>query len=145
MATPMPQSTPSAGLRALAIVLAISAAGCQDTIVKVLGPDNAPQLTVQPDLFRFYANDMDNVHDQVAAFFSFSGTSAMVIHQNFVHHGSGTIAVLDAVGDTVYKSGLEWESEFPTREGVPGRWKAIVSLYGARGRVDVSVTKPAAP
>jgi hypothetical protein len=144
MATIM-QSTPRAGLRALVILLAVASAGCQDTIIKGLGPENAPQLTAQPDLFRFYADDMDNVHDEVEATFNFSGTSAMVVHQNFVHHGYGTIAVLDAVGDTVYKSGLEWNSEFPTREGVRGRWKAIVSLYGARGRVDVSVTKPAAP
>jgi hypothetical protein len=122
--------------------LVLVATGCQDTIVKALGPENGPEITVRPDYVRFYANDMDNVHDEMVATFSFSGTKATVIHRNFVHHGYATLAVVDAVGDTVYKSGLEWNLDLETREGVPGTWKAILSLYGARGRAEVTVQKP---
>lgn len=142
MPTPQSFRFRAAAVPALALLLL---AACQDTIVKAIGPSNDPQLTAQANYFRFYANDMDNVYDQVSAEFDFADTAAAVIHRNFVHHGSGRIIVTDAEGDTVANSGLEWNLDLKTRAGAPGRWKAFVGLYGARGRVDIRVQKLDAP
>jgi len=129
-------------------ILAIAAAlvaGCQDTIVKAIGPENEPELTVRANYFSYFADNMDNVYDEITAEFNFADTAAAVIHRNFVHHGSGRLRIVDAVGDTIYNSGLEWNLDLKSRGGVPGRWKAIIGLYGARGRVDVRVQTLDAP
>ena len=131
--------------RLLLMATALVLSGCQDTIVKALGPENDPALTVQADYFRFYADDMDNVYDEFTTEFTFSDTVAAVIHRNFVHHGSGRLIITDAIGDTVYNSGLEWNLDLESRAGRPGRWKAYLGLFGARGRVDVRVQKLGTP
>jgi hypothetical protein len=127
------------------MVTALVLSGCQDTIVKAIGPENDPSLTVQADYFRFYADDMDNVYDEFTTEFTFSDTVAAVIHRNFVHHGSGRLIITDAIGDTVYNSGLEWNLDLESRPAHPGRWKAYLGLFGARGRVDVRVQKLGTP
>ena len=46
-------------LGALGVVLA-----CQDSIVRLVGPDNNPQTIDTPELFQFTATDMRNVNDR---------------------------------------------------------------------------------
>jgi len=139
--TMLPRLRRAAGLGLVAML----AAGCQDTIVKAIGPENEPELTVQANYFSYFADNMDNVYDEITAEFNFADTAAAVIHRNFVHHGSGRLVLVDAVGDTVYNSGLEWNLDLKSQAGVPGRWKAFIGLYGARGRVDVRVQTLDAP
>lgn len=133
------------GSLAMLVMAAVLATGCQDTIVKAIGPENEPELTVQANYFSYFADNMDNVYDEITAEFNFADTAAAVIHRNFVHHGSGRLRIVDAVGDTIYNSGLEWNLDLKSRGGVPGRWKAILGLYGARGRVDVRIQALDAP
>lgn len=102
-----------------------------------LGDSNQPN--------HHFAGTMENVDDEITAECNFADTAAAVIHRNFVHHGSGRLRIVDAVGDTIYNSNLEWSLDLKSRGGVPGRWKAIVGPYGARGRVDVRIQALGAP
>ena len=125
-----------------AALAAVAALGCQDTIVKVLGPENDVIVTVQPDSFRFEAHDLDNVHDDMSWTWTNNGTKAVVHHRSFVHHGVGRITILDALGDSVYRViPFEYNLDNETDLGVRGPWTIHLELFGARGRIDFSVAK----
>lgn len=132
--------------RLLLMVTALALTGCQDTIVKALGPENNVESTIEPDYVRFYADNMDNVHGLVEIPFTFSDTVAAVIHRNFVHHGQVRFVILDATGNQVYGSNAEWNLDLQTqRKARPGPWILYVSFFGARGRVDIRVQKLGTP
>jgi hypothetical protein len=117
-------------------------AGCQDSIIKYLGPENNEMETVVTDSLRFQAWDLDNVTDTREWTWTMTGPQAIVHHNNFVHHGKGQITIIDAVGDTVYnRVPLEWEIDNVTDSGSAGAWTVKLELFGARGRVDFSVVK----
>ena len=116
--------------------------GCQDSIVKYLGPRNRQIETILTDSLRYQAWDLDNVTDTREWTWTTTRPQAVVHHHNFVHHGQGQITILDAVGDTVYnRIPLEWEIDNATDSGVAGDWTVKLELFGARGRVDFSVVK----
>jgi hypothetical protein len=142
----MPALLRRAGTIASLALVAVSMSGCQDTIVKALGPENDVQQTVEPDYVRFYANDMDNVHGSVDIPFTFSDTVAAVIHRNFVHHGQVRFRITDGQGQEVYESNAEWNIDLETQKKAhPGNWKLTIGLFGARGRVDIRIQKLGTP
>ena len=129
----------SLALGAAAIALGAMTA-CQDTLVRALGPENGVEEFVGPDSLRFQAVNLDNVHDERIWSWPNSGTAAVVMHRSFVHHGHGRIVILDAQDNIVYEvNTLENELDNETREGVSGDWTVVLTLFGAKGRVDVSV------
>ena len=129
------------GAWGLLFAVALSA-GCQDSIVKYLGPENNEAETVLTDSLRFQAWDLDNVTDTREWTWTITGPQALVYHDNFVHHGKGQITIIDAAGDTVYnRIPLEWEIDNATDSGSAGAWIVKLELFGARGRVDFSVVK----
>jgi len=124
----------------LAVLTAGIALACQDTIVRSLGPENNVQEYVQPDSFRFQASELSNVTDEVSYTWMNTGTSAVVMHRSFVHHGHGDILILDAQGNVIYDVGtLENNLDNETDEGMSGNWTIRLRLFGAKGRVDFSV------
>ncbi|MDH4348892.1 MAG: hypothetical protein OEW17_08810 [Gemmatimonadota bacterium] len=115
-------------------------AGCQDTIVKSLGPANNEQVKLLPDTLRFQAGDLDNVFDTRAWSLPMSSATAKVRHRTFVHHGEARVTIADAAGDTVYRQvPLEYELDDVTLAGQPGVWTVTLEFIGARGRVDFTV------
>jgi hypothetical protein len=123
-------------------ILLLLTTGCQDSIVKYLGPENNESETLNTDSLRYQAWDLDNVSDTREWPWSMTGTQALVYHDNFVHHGKGQITIIDAAGDTVYtRIPLEWEIDNATDSGVAGIWTVKLELFGARGRVDFSVVR----
>lgn len=122
-------------------LLAAGVAGCADSIIKPLGPENSEQVDNRPDFFRFQAVELDNVHDTRQFSWVNSGTSATVLHRNFVHHGSVILMVRDAAGTLVDSVPMEFNLDTETDEGVPGSWQLELRFYGARGRVDVGLEK----
>ena len=127
---------------ALILAIVVLTAGCQDSIVKYLGPENNEVETVLTDSLRFEAFDLDNVTDTREWNWTITGPQALVHHDNFVHHGKGQITIIDAAGDTVYnRVPLEWGIDNSTDSGSAGAWTVKLELFGARGRVDFSVFK----
>jgi len=128
-------------------LLAIAAAatlfaltGCQDTIVKYLGPENKPELYIATDSTRYQARELDNVTDVESWTWPHTGTIATVYHHSFVHHGHARITIEDNVGTIVYnRVPVEFELVNETLPGVPGDWRVTIELFGAKGRVDFSV------
>ena len=132
--------------RLLAIlVLSLAALGCEDSIIKLLGPENAESVTTIDGVFRYTSADLDNVHDVREYTWSNDQPRAMVRHRSFVHHGSVLILVHDGVGALVDSTFAEWELDAPTDVGVPGTWAITFRYYGARGRVDTSLEPLPAP
>ena len=120
---------------------AVALLGCQDTIVKYLGPENREAETVVTDSLRYQAFDLDNVTDSRVWTWTNTSTVAVVHHSSFVHHGVGRLTILDAAGDTVYRFvPLEYLLDNETAAGVAGAWTVTLELFGARGRVDFSLT-----
>jgi hypothetical protein len=126
-------------------LIALSAAvllGCQDTIVKYLGPENREAETVVTDSMRYQAFDLDNVTDAKVWTWTNTGTVATVLHRNFVHHGVARLTIQDAAGDTVYRFvPLEYQLDNETIAGAAGAWTVTMELFGARGRVDFSIVR----
>jgi len=119
----------------LALVL-----GCQDSIVRLLGPENDPQTVITPEEFRFSATDLRNVNDRETWTWPNSAPQASVHHGSFLHHGYGILVVLDAVGQVVDSTLLEYNLDTETRPGTPGNWTLILILASARGRAAFEMT-----
>jgi hypothetical protein len=132
----------SGGLSAIAALAVAAALGCQDTIIKYLGPENREVETVLTDSLRFQAFDFDNVTDSRVWAWTNTGTQALVYHRSFVHHGVARLTILDAAGDTVYRFvPLEYDLDNETAAGVAGGWTVTLELFGARGRADFSIVR----
>jgi hypothetical protein len=131
--------------RVFAVLLGAGAlamlSACADTIVKILGPENNVQITNTTDAFRFQAWDLDNVHDEVTETWSNTGPRAQILHRNFVHHGSGRLTILDADSVLVHESPLEYQLDLESSAGTPGDWTVTIEFFGAKGRVDVQLSK----
>jgi hypothetical protein len=113
---------------------------CQDSIVRLLGPENSPQLIDTPERFQFTATEMRNVNDRQVWTWPNPGTSAALTHDSFIHHGYGILVVLDAAGQVVDSTLLELNLEDSTRTGTPGDWTVILVLASARGRANFILT-----
>ena len=124
----------------LALCAAGLVLGCADSIVRLLGPENAPQTVNTPERFQFSATDMRNVNDRLTWTWPNSAPKAALAHNNFIHHSYGILVVLDAVGTVVDSTLLEYGLEDSTRVGTPGDWTVILVLASARGRADFTLT-----
>jgi hypothetical protein len=115
--------------------------GCaQDSIVRLLGPENAPSLVDTPERFQFSATDLRNVNDREVFTWPNSAPAASLHHDSFIHHGYGVLVVLDGVGQVVDSTLLELNLDTETKAGTPGDWTLILVLASARGRVDFTLT-----
>ena len=126
--------------RSLSLCLLVLGTGCADSIVRILAPENEPQVIDTPEKFQFTATDLRNVNDRVSAVWPNSAPKAKLIHDSFIHHGYGLLIVTDAAGVTVDSTLLELNLESETRSGVPGNWTLTLILAGARGRVNFTLT-----
>ena len=130
--------------RGMGVALALSGlvlmACSQDSIVRLLGPENAPVTVDTPERFQFSATDLRNVNDREVFTWPNSAPVAAVRHDSFIHHGYGVLVVLDGIGQVVDSTLLELNLDTETRTGVPGDWTLILVLASARGRVDFTLT-----
>ena len=125
---------------ALALCCGVLVACAQDSIVRLLGPENAPVTVDTPERFQFSATDLRNVNDREVFTWPNSAPVAAVRHDSFIHHGYGILVVLDGLGQVVDSTLLELNLDTETRAGVPGNWTLILVLASARGRVDFTLT-----
>ena len=123
------------------LAMAIGLVACLDSIIKPLGPENTEEVENTPDNFRYFADHLDNVHDTRTFTWRNNGTTAVVEHNNFLHHGSVIMIVRDASGAMVDSVPMEWQLTTETDAGVPGNWTVTFNFYGARGRVDLSLLR----
>ena len=123
------------GLSTVALLI-----GCLDSIVRELGPANDPQVTNTATSFRFRADDMENVNDKLTFVWTNSAPEANFHHDSFVHHGYGIVMITDGAGVLVDSTLLELNLDTHTKVGTPGDWTITLTLAGARGRVDFTLT-----
>ena len=115
-------------------------AGMCGLIVRLLEPENNPQTVNTPESFQFTATDMRNVNDRLVWTWPNPAPKAVLAHGSFIHHGYGILVVLDAVGQVVDSTLLEYSLEDSTRTGTPGDWTVILVLASARGRASFTLT-----
>lgn len=125
---------------ALALSGGVLVACSQDSIVRLLGPENAPVTVDTPEQFRFSATDLRNVNDREVFTWPNPAPAASLRHDSFIHHGYGVLVILDGVGQVVDSTLLELNLDAETRVGTPGNWTLILILASARGRVDFTLT-----
>ena len=125
---------------ALAVSVGVLVACSQDSIVRLLGPENNPQTVITPEKFEFSATDLRNVNDRETWTWLNSAPQASVHHDSFLHHGYGILVVLDGLGQVVDSTLLELNLDTETRAGAPGNWTLILVLASARGRADFTLT-----
>jgi hypothetical protein len=123
----------------LSIAGAIGLAACQDSILRAIQPENNEELTLQPDSFRYFLEDLKNVSDRRRWTWRNDNPKALFYHRSFLHHGYGLVIIRDAVGTVVDSTQLEWELNTDTKAGVPGDWTIDFILSTGRGRVDWSL------
>jgi hypothetical protein len=116
------------------------ALGCADSIVRLLEPENNPQTVNTPERFQFSATDLRNVNDRLVWTWPNPAPKAALAHGSFMHHGYGILVVLDAVGQVVDSTLLEYNLVDSTRTGTPGDWTVILVLASARGRASFTLT-----
>jgi len=126
--------------RSLAVCFLVLGTGCADSIVRILAPENEPQIVNTAEKFQFIATDLRNVNDRVSTVWANSAPKAKLIHDSFIHHGYGVLVITDGAGVTVDSTLLELNLEAETRVGVPGNWTLTLILAGARGRVNFTLT-----
>jgi hypothetical protein len=131
---------PSGSWHLFAISVVLLLAACQDSIVRLLGPENDPQTVITPERFQFTATEMRNVNDRLVWTWPNSASKAALAHDSFIHHGYGILVVLDAGGQVVDSTLLELNLETETRPGAPGNWTLILVLASARGRANFTLT-----
>jgi hypothetical protein len=124
---------------ALAPLLLATLVACEDTIIKVIGPENDEAVSTTDGVFRYQSWNLDNVHDRRIYTWNNPYPYAMVKHRNFVHHGTVLLTVRDSRGALVDSLPVEWELDEPTSAGRPGIWTIQFEYFGARGRVDTSL------
>lgn len=127
-------------LRGLLLLLLAACAACADTIIKELGTENGAIVDNAPGQLRYQAFELDNVHDEVVLTWVNPAGRASVAHRSFVHHGQVIVTVIDALGQELYSTPVEYKFDNQTRGGVPGTWTVRLQFVGARGRVDVTLT-----
>jgi len=124
----------------LSIAGALGIAACQDSILRAIDPSgNSEELTLQPDTFRYFLEDLKNVSDRRTWTWRNDNPKALFFHRSFLHHGYGLVIIRDAVGTVVDSTQLEWELNAETKVGVPGDWTIDFILSTGRGRVDWSL------
>lgn len=122
------------------VLLAAMCTACADTIIKKLGTENEVTIDNTPGELRVQAVDLDNVHDEVDIDWENPEGRASVAHRSFVHHGQVVVTVIDAAGVTLYSTPADYQLDNQTQGGEPGKWLVRFEFFGARGRVDVSLT-----
>ena len=114
--------------------------GCADSIVRVVAPENDPQVVNTPERFQFTATDLRNVNDRLTWVWPNPAPKAALLHDSFIHHGYGILIIHDAAGQMVDSTLLELNLETETLPGTPGDWTLELILASARGRADFTLT-----
>ena len=124
---------------ALSLACAIVLAACQDSILRLIEPENNEQLTLETDTFRYFLEELRNVSDRRRFTWRNDQPRALFFHRSVLHHGYGLVVIRDAVGTVVDSTILEWKLNTDTEVGVPGDWTVDLILSTGRGRVDFSL------
>jgi len=72
--------------RSLSVWVLVLGTACADSIVRILAPDNDPQVVDTPEKFQFTATDLRNVNDRVTAVWPNPAAKAKLTHDSFIHH-----------------------------------------------------------
>jgi hypothetical protein len=126
-------------LRLLLLLATAGGAGCADSIVTELGPQNNETVAILPDSFTYIATNLENVSDKAVYQWSNSEARLQIIHQSFLPHGYGLLVIKDAVGAVVDSTLLEYQLETESRAGVPGLWTITLIYTGAWGRAQFTL------
>lgn len=127
------------------LLLVAAGAGCADSVIRELGPNNNETVVSGPDSFTYIASSLENVSDKVEFAWTNSEPRLQTNHQSFLPHGYGLLIIRDAAGTVVDSTLLEYQLVTESRVGVPGLWTVTIIYSGAWGRAQFSLVPLPAP
>jgi len=126
-------------LKVLCLLAMAGTAGCADSVINVIQPENDRAVTVVGDSLMYIVSNLENVSQIDTFTWNNPLERSTVYHQSFLPHGYALMVMFDAVGSVVDSTLLEYQLTTETRAGVPGTWTILVIYTGAWGRAQVSL------
>lgn len=126
-------------LRLLLLLATAGTAGCADSVITVIQPENDRTITVSGDSISYIVTDMENVTQTDTFTWNNPAERLTVLHQSFLPHGYALLVIFDAVGTVVDSTLLEYQLTTYSLAGVPGTWTVLLIYSSAWGRAQFSL------
>lgn len=126
-------------LRLLLLLATAGTAGCADSVINVIQPENDREVTVVGDSLMYIVSNLENVSQVDTFTWNNPSERSTIYHQSFLPHGYALMVMLDAVGSVVDSTLLEYQLTTESRAGEPGTWTILIIYTGAFGRAQVSL------
>lgn len=126
-------------LRLLLLLATAGTAGCADSVINVIEPDNGRSITIVGDSLAYIVSDLKNVSQVDTFTWNNPDERSTVYHQSFLPHGYALMVMFDAAGTVVDSTLLEYQLTTQSRAGVPGTWTVLIIYTGAWGRAQLSL------
>lgn len=114
----------------LAVLLALSVAGCDDD--DPTAPGIEPEIINSAESFEFQVSQVRNYSGNLQYTWSNAETSANVDESASISSGSIRLVVSDASGTVVFDADVE-DGSMATANGVAGDWTVVVRFRDATG------------
>lgn len=126
-------------LKLLLLLVMAGTAGCADSVINVIQPENDRSITVVGDSLAYIVSNLENVSQVDTFTWNNPAERSTIYHQSFLPHGYALMVMFDAVGTVVDSTLLEYQLTTESRAGVPGVWTVLIIYTGAWGRAQVSL------
>jgi hypothetical protein len=126
-------------LRLLLLLATAATAGCADSVINVIQPENGRAITVDGDSLMYIVSNLENVSQVDTFTWNNPDERATIYHQSFLPHGYALMVMFDGAGIVVDSTLLEYQLTTQSRAGVPGTWTVLIIYTGAWGRAQVSL------
>ncbi|MSR20482.1 MAG: hypothetical protein EXR91_05830 [Gemmatimonadetes bacterium] len=123
-------------LPALAVVAAISLAGCEST--NTLDPSQITVVSLS-DYFSFSATALDNVSDGERYFLSMTATQAVVDVTQAISSGTAILQIRGGGGTVFYQEDIKTRSTLRTPLAAAGLWQVDVVLTKVSGEFSFTI------
>ena len=126
-------------MRRLGLLFLLATAGCADSVVNVIQPENDRSITVVGDSLAYIVSNLENVSQVDTFTWNNPAERSTIYHQSFLPHGYALMVMFDAVGSVVDSTLLEYNLVTQSFVGVPGVWTVLLIYTGAWGRAQFSL------
>ena len=96
-------------LRLLLLLATASTAGCADSVINVIQPENDRAVTVVGDSLMYIVSNLENVSQVDTFTWNNPLERSTIYHQSFLPHGYALMVMFDAAGIVVDSTLLEYQ------------------------------------
>ena len=126
-------------LRLFLLLATAGTAGCADSVINVIQPENDRAISVVGDSLAYIVSNLENVSQVDTFTWNNPDERSTIYHQSFLPHGYALMVMFDAAGIVVDSTLLEYNLVTQSRAGVPGVWTVLLIYSNAWGRAQFSL------